>query len=195
MESGVKGLEFQDEPRDAYKFAYIIHFLLGAGNLLPWNAFITAVDYFGYLYPTKHVEKVFSVAYMSSSVLVLVVMMTWGSCWEKMSPRLRLNLGFSMFILSLTVAPITDWANCYSTNAAYGVTVASVVICGLADGLVGGSLMGSTGKLPKKYMQAVFAGTASSGTTMQTVTQYLIYELFPTKYLKLIRLVRSFQVL
>ncbi|XP_062010575.1 equilibrative nucleotide transporter 8 [Rosa rugosa] len=163
MESGVKGLEFKDEPRDAYKVAYVIHFLLGAGNLLPWNAFITAVDYFGYLYPTKHVEKVFSVAYMSSSVLVLLVMMTWGCWWEKMSPRLRLNLGFFMFILSLTVAPITDWASYLSTNAAYGVTVASVVICGLADGLVGGSLMGSAGKLPKKYMQAVFAGTASSG--------------------------------
>ncbi|KAL6226330.1 PREDICTED: equilibrative nucleotide transporter 8 [Fragaria vesca subsp. vesca] len=163
MENGVKGLEFQDEPRDTYKIAYIIHFLLGAGNLLPWNAFITAVDYFGYLYPTKHVEKVFSVAYMSSSVLVLVVMMTWGCWWERMSPRLRLNLGFLMFILSLTAAPIIDWASCHSTNAAYGVTVASVVICGLADGLVGGSLMGSAGKLPKKYMQAVFAGTASSG--------------------------------
>ncbi|KAL6274833.1 hypothetical protein ACE6H2_025525 [Prunus campanulata] len=170
MEGGVKGLEYQAEPRDAYKIAYIIHFLLGAGNLLPWNAFITAVDYFGHLYPTKHVEKVFSVAYMSSSVVVLVVMMSWGSWWEKMSPRLRLNLGFSLFILSLIVAPVTDWF-WYSTtgsssgraNAGYGVTVASVVVCGLADGLVGGSLMGSAGKLPKKYMQAVFAGTASSG--------------------------------
>lgn len=171
MEGGVKGLEYQTEPRDAYKIAYIIHFLLGAGNLLPWNAFITAVDYFGHLYPTKHVEKVFSVAYMSSSVVVLVVLMSCGSWWEKMSPRLRLNLGFSLFILSLMVAPVTDWF-WYSTtgsssgraNAGYGVTVASVVVCGLADGLVGGSLMGSAGKLPKKYMQAVFAGTASSGT-------------------------------
>jgi equilibrative nucleoside transporter 1/2/3 len=43
------------------------------------------------------------------------------------------------------------------------MTVAAVVICGLADGIVGGSLIGSAGKLPKQYMQAVFAGTASSG--------------------------------
>ena len=49
------------------------------------------------------------------------------------------------------------------SSGAYALTVASVVICGLADGLVGGSLIGSAGKLPKQYMQAVFAGTASSG--------------------------------
>ncbi|XVF48080.1 hypothetical protein PTKIN_Ptkin03bG0162300 [Pterospermum kingtungense] len=158
----------QPEPRDTYRIAYIIHFLLGAGNLLPWNAFITAVDYFGYLYPAKHVEKVFSVGYMSSSVLVLVVLMSSG-CWSrKWTHRFRMNLGFSMFILSLMVAPTIDWA-CHSSwskgkqNAAYFVTVAAVVICGLADGLIGGSLIGSAGKLPKQYMQAIFAGTASSG--------------------------------
>lgn len=164
-----------EKNRDGYRVAYIIHFLLGAGNLLPWNALITAVDYFAYLYPSKHIEKVFSVAYMSSSVLVLVVMMSWPRGWRKTSLRLRMNLGFSMFVLSLMVAPIIDWATatgccCGSKlshrrrpSGAYGLTVAAVVICGLADGLVGGSLIGSAGKLPKQYMQAVFAGTASSG--------------------------------
>lgn len=158
----------QPEPRDTYKVAYIIHFLLGAGNLLPWNAFITAVDYFGYLYPAKHVEKVFSVGYMSSSVLVLVVMMSSGCCSRKLTHRLRMNMGFSMFILSLMVAPTIDWAwrSSWSKerqDAAYFVTVAAVVICGLADGLIAGSLIGSAGKLPKQFMQAIFAGTASSG--------------------------------
>ncbi|EXC04101.1 Equilibrative nucleoside transporter 4 [Morus notabilis] len=163
----VKNPADQPEPRDTYKIAYIIHFLLGAGNLLPWNAFITAVDYFGFLYPTKHVEKAFSVAYMSSSVLVLFLMLIWGSCFGKLSSRLTLNLGFSMFVVSLMVPPVIDWAWCTGSsersNGTYVVTVASVAICGLADGLVAGSLMGSAGRLPKQYMQAVFAGTASSG--------------------------------
>ncbi|KAA8535107.1 hypothetical protein F0562_030110 [Nyssa sinensis] len=165
---GVESSGNQTEPRDTYKIAYIIHFLLGAGNLLPWNALITAVDYFGFLYPSSHVEKVFSVAYMSSSVLVLVLMMSWGGWRRKLSFRLRMNMGFSMFVLSLMVTPTIDWIWCCSeskarSSKAYGVTVASVVVCGLADGLIGGSLIGSAGKLPKQYMQAVFAGTASSG--------------------------------
>ncbi|KAL5547829.1 hypothetical protein UlMin_003060 [Ulmus minor] len=167
VSESVKILGDQEEPRDTYKFAYIIHFLLGAGNLLPWNAFITAVDYFGFLYPTKHVEKVFSVAYMSCSVLVLFLMLIWGNWWGKLSCRSKLNLGFSMFVLSMMVAPIIGWVWWKGpgerASGSYIVTVVAVAICGLADGLVGGSLMGSAGRLPKQYMQAVFAGTASSG--------------------------------
>lgn len=159
----------QLEPRDTFKIAYLIHFLLGVGNLLPWNASITAIDYFGYLYPTKHVEKVFSVAYMTSSVLLLVLMIAWNGWSKKTSFRFRMNLGFSLFILSVLVCPIMDWVSNmtgsnWRPNEAYGVTVASVVSCGLADGLVAGSLIGSAGRLPKQFMQAVFAGTASSGT-------------------------------
>ncbi|KAI4335708.1 hypothetical protein L6164_014330 [Bauhinia variegata] len=163
----VKVSSDQLKRKDTYRLAYIIHFFLGAGNLLPWNALITAVDYFAYLYPTKHIEKVFSVAYMTSSVLVLLLMMSLGG-WSKTNLRLRMNLGFSMFVISLMVAPVIDWASCSTKpkerpSGAYGFTVTAVVICGLADGLVGGSLIGSAGKLPKEYMQAVFAGTASSG--------------------------------
>ncbi|KAL3585487.1 hypothetical protein D5086_012354 [Populus alba] len=177
---GEKGSADHPEPRDTFKIAYIIHFLLGAGNLLPWNAFITAIDYFGYLYPTKHIEKVFSVAYMSSSVLVLVIVMSWGGWSKQLGYRLRMNMGFCMFILSLMVAPVIDWSWSSSgpkgsSNGAYGVTVASVVVCGIADGLIGGSLIGAAGKLPKQYMQAVFAGTASSGNIiLQLLTSLLI---------------------
>ncbi|KAJ6673214.1 EQUILIBRATIVE NUCLEOSIDE TRANSPORTER [Salix viminalis] len=165
---GEKGAADHPEKRDTYRIAYIIHFLLGAGNLLPWNAFITAIDYFGYLYPTRHIEKVFSVAYMSSSVLVLLIVVSWGGWSKQLSYRLRMTMGFCMFIVSLMVAPLIDWSSSGSgpkglSNGAYGVTVASVVVCGLADGLIGGSLIGAAGKLPKQYMQAVFAGTASSG--------------------------------
>ncbi|KAG5559450.1 hypothetical protein RHGRI_009101 [Rhododendron griersonianum] len=145
----------QTEPRDTFKIAYAIHFLLGAGNLLPWNALITAADYFGHLYPSKHVERVFSVAYMSSSLLVLALIMgLGGNCKMIMSFRMRMNLGFSLFVLSLMVILLLDWAwdgngSPGRPNGAYGVTVGSVVVCGLADGLVGGSLVGSAGKLPK----------------------------------------------
>ncbi|KAF8400631.1 hypothetical protein HHK36_013930 [Tetracentron sinense] len=157
------------QPRDTYNIAYIIHFVLGAGNLLPWNALITAVDYFSYLYPTEHVDKAFSVAYMGSSLPILVLLMSWGS-WSKRIPsfRLRMNLGMSMFVLSLMMPPVMDWTYFRSVtqgrpHGAYVVTIVAVAVCGLADGLTGGTLIGSAGELPKRYMQAVFAGTASSG--------------------------------
>lgn len=157
------------EPRDTYKVAYVIHFLLGAGNLLPWNAFITAVDYFQNLYPDKHITRVFSVVYMSSSLAVLVVVVGLGGWSRKMTFRSRMNLGYAMFVVSLMVAPVMDWtwrgaeAKARTSDGAYVITVLSVMICGLADGLIAGSLIGSVGRLPKQYMQAVFAGNASAG--------------------------------
>ncbi|KAL4564006.1 hypothetical protein LXL04_028055 [Taraxacum kok-saghyz] len=155
----------QTERKDTYKLAYMIHFLLGAGNLLPWNALITAIDYFAYLYPEKHIGKVFSVAYMSSSLLVLVVMIIWSDFSRNVSFRVRVNFGFTVFVVSLMVSPIIDWGWCSleKSNVTFYVVVVCVVMCGLADGLIGGSLIGSAGKLPKEYMQAIFAGTASSG--------------------------------
>ncbi|KAL3839818.1 hypothetical protein ACJIZ3_024409 [Penstemon smallii] len=162
------------QPKDTYNIAYIIHFFLGAGNLLPWNALITAVDYFGYLYPEKHVEKVFSVVYMTSSLLVLALLLSWGCCTKNLSLRLRLNVGFSMFFLSLMATPIMQWTwqnngEKMSSSVAYYMVVGSVLICGLADGLIGGSLIGTAGKLPKQYMQAIFAGTASSGVLISVL--------------------------
>ncbi|KAK9102015.1 hypothetical protein Sjap_019269 [Stephania japonica] len=154
--------------RDSYNMAYTIHFVLGVGNLLPWNTFITAVDYFGHLYPSKHINKVFSVVYMGSSLLVLVLMMSWSSwCWMP-NFRCRMNMGLVMFALSLITIPLIDWicvvdGSLERVDATYRVTVAAVTVCGLADGLVGGSLIGFAGKLPKRYMQAIFSGTASSG--------------------------------
>lgn len=164
------------EPKDTYKIAYILHFFLGAGNLLPWNALITAIDYFGYLYPNKHVEKVFSVAYMASSLCILGVLLSWDWCRKRLSFRLRMNLGFSMFVLSLMLTPIMHWiwhgnGLKMKSSMGYNLVVATVVICGLADGLIAGSLIGTAGKLPRQYMQAIFAGTASSGMSYNNVNR------------------------
>ncbi|KAL2929604.1 Equilibrative nucleotide transporter 8 [Bienertia sinuspersici] len=160
------------QTKDTCKIAYILHFFLGAGNLLPWNTFITAIDYFTYLYPSKHVERVFSVAYMTSSLFILLLMINnqGHSIMTKTSFRIRMNVGMSMFIMSLIVAPTIDWAKwSFHERFSFIAIVTSVVVCGLADGLIAGSLIGSAGKLPKEYMQAVFAGTASSGVLVSTL--------------------------
>ncbi|KAL2929664.1 Equilibrative nucleotide transporter 8 [Bienertia sinuspersici] len=145
------------QTKDTCKIAYILHFFLGAGNLLPWNTFITAIDYFTYLYPSKHVERVFSVAYMTSSLFILLLMINnqGHSIMTKTSFRIRMNVGMSMFIMSLIVAPTIDWAKwSFHERFSFIAIVTSVVVCGLADGLIAGSLIGSAGKLPKEYMQA-----------------------------------------
>ncbi|GAB2220497.1 hypothetical protein Droror1_Dr00008152 [Drosera rotundifolia] len=150
-------------PRDTHHLAYIIYFTLGAGFLLPWNAFITAVDYFTYLYPSLNVDRIFSVTYMLVGLVSLLLIIFFS---HKSNPFVRINVGLGLFVVALTVVPVTDVVYVKGETGVYGgfyVTVGAVAVCGLADALVQGGLIGAAGELPERYMQAVVAGTAASG--------------------------------
>lgn len=156
-------------PKDVFHLAYISYFIMGTGFLLPWNAFITAVDYFTYIYPGKQVDRVFSVAYMLPALGFLILLLTFAG---KSNARIRINLGLSLFTLSLLVIPVMDAAYIKGQrglDVGYAITVAAVVCCGIGDALVQGSLIGSAGELPEQYMQAVVAGTAASGVLVSAL--------------------------
>ncbi|XP_072965637.1 equilibrative nucleotide transporter 1 [Typha angustifolia] len=159
-----------EPPKDHFHVAYLIYFTLGTGFLLPWNAFITAVDYFTYLYPNVPVDRVFSVSYMLSCLIPLLLIVGFGA--HKSSTRIRINYGLSLFVLALLIVPIMDAVYVKGVRgiyAAYDVTVAATIICGVADALVQGGVIGSAGELPERYMQAVVAGTAASGVLVSAM--------------------------
>ncbi|KAI6675059.1 hypothetical protein NL676_002965 [Syzygium grande] len=150
-------------PDDAFQLAYIIFFTVGLGFLLPWNAFITAVDYFAYLYPDASVDRVFAVVYMLVALASLLVVIFYS---RKSDAAVRINLGLALFIVALLVVPIMDVTYIKGRVGLYDgfyVTVAATGLCGLADALVQGGIIGSAGEMPERYMQAVVAGTAASG--------------------------------
>ncbi|KAG6538813.1 equilibrative nucleotide transporter 1-like [Zingiber officinale] len=156
-------------PKDAFRLAYAVYFILGAGFLLPWNSFITAVDYFSYLYPDAPVDRVFSVSYMLTLLLLLLLIVGWA---HLSSAPLRINAGLALFVVSLLVVPIMDAAYVKGVRGLYGaydVTVGAVVLSGIADALVQGGVIGSAGELPERYMQAVVAGTAASGVLVSAM--------------------------
>lgn len=150
-------------PKDSYHFAYIIYFTLGAGFLLPWNAFITAVDYFSYLYPDVSVDRIFAVVYMVVALFCLLLIIAYT---HKSDAFVRINVGMAIFIIGLLVVPIMDVVYIKGQTGLYSgfyVTVAAVGLSGLGDALVQGGVIGSAGEMPERYMQAVVAGTAASG--------------------------------
>lgn len=156
-------------PKDRFHIAYIVYFILGMGFLLPWNAFITAVDYFSYLYPGTPVDRVFSVAYMISCLLPLLFIIGWA---HLSSAAIRINAGLLVFIAALVVVPVLDAFYIRNTRGLYGaydVTVFAVILSGVADALVQGGVIGSAGELPETYMQAVVAGTAASGVLVSAM--------------------------
>lgn len=150
-------------PQDTFHFAYIIYFTLGLGFLLPWNAFITAVDYFSYLYPEASVDRIFAVAYMLVGLLCLLIIVFYA---HKSDAYVRINVGLGLFVVAMLVAPVMDAVYIKGRVGLYDgfyITVGAVALSGLADGLVQGGLIGAAGELPERYMQAIVAGTAGSG--------------------------------
>ncbi|OAY34563.1 equilibrative nucleotide transporter 1 [Manihot esculenta] len=153
----------ENAPKDTFHLAYIIYFTLGVGYLLPWNAFITAVDYFSYIYPGVSVDRIFAVVYMLVGLCGLVVIVFYAHVSDA---YVRINVGLALFVVSLLVVPVMDAVYIkgrVGLNDGFDVTVAAVALSGVADALVQGGLVGAAGELPERYMQAVVAGTAGSG--------------------------------
>ncbi|XP_031256665.1 equilibrative nucleotide transporter 1-like [Pistacia vera] len=156
-------------PKDTFHLGYIIYFVLGIGYLLPWNAFITAVDYFSYLYPEASVDRVFAVTYMLVGLFCLLIIIFYA---HKSDAYVRINVGLGLFVVSLLVVPVMDAVYIkgrVGLKDGFYVTVGAVALSGLADALVQGGLIGSAGELPERYMQAVVAGTAGSGVLVSVL--------------------------
>ena len=150
---------------DAWNVAYSIYLLLGAGYLVPWNAYITAIDYFDLLYPNGQIGRVFSILYMIPAVLSILLLTVLG---RNIPSHIRVNAGLVLFIAMLLLVPLMNIffiSDNTGTAATYGVTMFAVVVNGIADALAQGSIVGSTGELPERYMQALMIGTAISGTS------------------------------
>lgn len=150
-------------PEDKWQLAYIIYFTLGLGYVLPWNALITAVDYFSYLYPHASVDRTFAVVSTLVSLFCLFFIILYR---HKSNAYVRINLGLALFIVSLLLVPLLDVFYVKGrVGLYYGfyVTVGTVGISGVANALVQGSVVGSAGELPERYTQAVLSGTAASG--------------------------------
>lgn len=78
-------------------------------------------------------------------------------------------MGLALFVVSLVVVPLIDVFYVKGRVGLYPgfyVTAGAVALSGVADALVQGSIVGSAGELPERYMQAVVAGTAASGIVL-----------------------------
>uniref|UniRef100_A0A7S1SXV4 Equilibrative nucleoside transporter n=1 Tax=Tetraselmis chuii TaxID=63592 RepID=A0A7S1SXV4_9CHLO len=151
-------------PKDKYNVTYWCYLFMGLGLLLPWNAFITAVDYFTALYPGQHVDRVIPVAYNVPNLLAMSATLPFS---QSLGARLRIILGFSGFLAATIAIPVIDaimlGGSREGTSSTYAITLFFAALLGASDGVAQGSLFGAAGCLPAKYTQAVCSGTSWSG--------------------------------
>ncbi|KAG4154178.1 hypothetical protein ERO13_D03G042300v2 [Gossypium hirsutum] len=166
------------KPEDKFNLGYIIYFILGVGFLLPWNSFITAVDYFSYLYPEASVHRVFTVVYMVVGLACLLVIVFYA---HKSEAYMRINIGLGIFVVSLLVVPVMDTVYIKGRVRLYDglyVTVGLLALAGIGDAIVQGGLIGVAGELPERYMQAIVAGSGGSGVLV-SMLRILTKAVFP----------------
>ncbi|XP_022956603.1 equilibrative nucleotide transporter 1-like [Cucurbita moschata] len=161
-------------PSDPFNLTYITYFFLGVGCLLPWNIFITAVDYFSFIYPETRVDRIFAVANLLVALIGLVFVVLYS---HKSVARVRINVGMIIFTVALLLVPVLDLSYIRGRVGLYNgfhVTVGSIVLCGAGDALVQGSVVGCAGELPERYMQAAVSGFGAAGvlvSVMRIVTK------------------------
>ena len=121
-------------PKDHYLLVYIAMILVGMGVLFPWNSFVSALDYFIYLYGPYYPE----VAIPFTNLLVTLGSMGFTIATVNFLPlHCRISFGYVMFIIVLVFLPLFDLVihNCLvSPLAGFLVTLCSVVLMGLGSG-------------------------------------------------------------
>ena len=156
-------------PKD--RRAQAVFLLLGIGSLLPWNAFVTAVDYYQHFYPQYHPDRTIPVLYMIINVVVTGLLVKYGNAIEL---NTKILFGFSGYAVAMLGVPVIDRV-LFPQDSINGdsqdfmammVTLAFVALIGVANGFVQGSLFGLCGPLPSEYTSIAVVGTAISGVVV-----------------------------
>lgn len=146
-------------PQDRYKLSYSLMVLIGAGFLFPYNAFITAVDYFSYLFPAHQIEYAIPAVYTSCLFLTMLVLVKYGRHYTFHG---RILGGFVCFFVVMSLVPVLDFIN-LADEKMFWITLGLVLVTGVGDAIVQGSMYGMASLFPPLYAQAIQNGNGIAG--------------------------------
>ena len=126
----------QPEPKDHFYLVYICMLMAGAGFLFPWSSYISAIDYFFFLYHSQFqtVSEAIPVTYLLTTLFSSTINVALVGLFSIHS---RIRFGYLMFSISLVFVPLLDIGinNCtVSTNISYYLTLFSIVAVGVGSG-------------------------------------------------------------
>ena len=131
--------------------------VMGTGILLPWNTFISGADYFEELYPCAHIEFKFAIAYMASLMIFMLLCVLLG---HLLSLGARVVFGYVLLLLSMLGSlPVRSQS----------AHIFMVVLTGIGDALVQGSMYGVAGSFPPLFMRSLMMGTAVAGVIVSAI--------------------------
>ncbi|KRT79285.1 hypothetical protein AMK59_7995 [Oryctes borbonicus] len=167
-------------PLDRYHIVYFIFILHGIGTLMPWNMFINANDYFtnykldyNYTRQEDTAYKTSFLQYLGFAAQVPNVVFNWLNIFVQLGGNLTTRIVWSIcieviiFVFTIVLAMVDSSA---WPGAFFWITMVSVVILNVMNGIYQNTIFGMAAKLPPKFTGAVILGTNISGTFTATVS-------------------------
>jgi len=148
-----------EAPKDKCFVAYFLFVLLGIGVLFPWNAFLTAGDYFNDRYTDFPFLFAVSLAYNYPGLVFLILNVKFG---PRFSFTSRLVTGFVVVIVVQIITPFIESFG-LGTTAAMWVTLGGVFITGCAIAMLFGTVLGLASLFPPQMIGGIMMGNGIAG--------------------------------
>ncbi|XP_028843431.1 equilibrative nucleoside transporter 4 isoform X2 [Denticeps clupeoides] len=151
----------QPLPDDRYHGIYFAMLLAGVGFLLPYNSFITEVDYLHQKFKGTSIVFDMNLTYI---LVALVAVILNNVLVERLSLHTRITVGYIFALGPLLFVSVFDvWLEQFTTRQAYVINLVSVGIVAFGCTVQQSSFYGYMGMLPKRYTQGVMTGESTAG--------------------------------
>ncbi|XP_071762500.1 equilibrative nucleoside transporter 4 [Centroberyx gerrardi] len=148
-------------PDDRYHGIYFAMLLAGVGFLLPYNSFITDVDYLHHKFEGTSIVFDMSLTYI---LVALVAVILNNVLVERLSLHTRITVGYILALGPLVFVSVFDvWLEKFTTRQAYIINLISVGVVAFGCTVQQSSFYGYMGMLPKRYTQGVMTGESTAG--------------------------------
>ncbi|KAJ8344804.1 hypothetical protein SKAU_G00289970 [Synaphobranchus kaupii] len=148
-------------PDDRYHGIYFAMLLAGVGFLLPYNSFITDVDYLHHKFQGTSIVFDMSLTYI---LVALVAVVLNNALVEMLSLHTRITAGYLFALGPLLFIGICDiWLEQFTTRQSYIINLMAVGIVAFGCTVQQSSFYGYMGMLPRRYTQGVMTGESTAG--------------------------------
>ncbi|XP_029294363.1 equilibrative nucleoside transporter 4 isoform X2 [Cottoperca gobio] len=148
-------------PDDRYHGIYFAMLLAGVGFLLPYNSFITDVDYLHHKFQGTSIVFDMSLTYILVALLAVILN---NVLVERLSLHTRITVGYILALGPLVFVSVFDvWLAKFTTRQAYIINLVSVGVVAFGCTVQQSSFYGYMGMLPKRYTQGVMTGESTAG--------------------------------
>ncbi|XP_023569256.1 equilibrative nucleoside transporter 4 isoform X1 [Octodon degus] len=155
-------------PEDRYHAIYFAMLLAGVGFLLPYNSFITDVDYLHHKFPGTSIVFDMSLTYI---LVALAAVLLNNALVERLSLHSRITTGYLLALGPLLFISVCDvWLQLFAHDQAYAINLAAVGTVAFGCTVQQSSFYGYTGMLPKRYTQGVMTGERPQPCCAQLLT-------------------------